>query len=198
MANRSAVHELQTLVLSFHSLILIETVEEDRVRSILQEVARNLALPLYDWSITSGLTRSLGVTIEGTTDPGLLLRKIGEIHDTDAIYLLKDFGPHLNNPNTCRAFRELVMRLNATRSAVVVTGDPIELPRDLEMLGVRFELQMPEPDEVREMVRTVVESMSARQRIRVELSKEDAQKLVRALSGLTLSQVRQAIARVIV
>jgi SpoVK/Ycf46/Vps4 family AAA+-type ATPase len=48
------------------------------------------------------------------------------------------------------------------------------------------------------MVRNVVESMSARKRIRVDLSKDDAQRLVRALSGLTLSQVRQAIAKVIV
>ena len=198
MANRSAVHDLQTLVLSYHSLIVIETVEEERVRSILQEVARNLALPLYDWSITSGLTRSLGVTIEGTTDPTLLLHKIRDIHDNDATYLLKDFAPHLTQPNICRAFRELVTRMNATRSALVITGDPVELPRDLEALAVRFEMQMPQPDEVREMVRSVVDAMSARQRIRVDLSKEDAQKLVRALSGLTLSQVRQAIARVIV
>ena len=90
------------------------------------------------------------------------------------------------------------MRLMSSRSAIVITGDPIELARDLEALAVRFDLQLPDPSEIREMVRTVVESMSARQRVRVDLSKEDAQQLVRALSGLTLSQVRQAIAKVIV
>jgi ATPase family protein associated with various cellular activities (AAA) len=198
MANQSAVHELQTLVLSFHSLIAIETVEEERVRSILGEVGRNLSLPLYDWSITSGLTRSLGVSIEGTTDPGILLKKIDNVHDNDAIYLLKDFAPHLNHPNICRALRELVMRFMATPTTIVITGDPVELPRDLDALAVRFQLQLPDPSEVREMVRNVVESMSARKRIRVDLSKDDAQRLVRALSGLTLSQVRQAIAKVIV
>ncbi len=197
MANRSAVHDLQTLVLSFHSLIVVETVEEERIRSILQEVARNLSLPIYDWSSTYGLTRSLGASIEGTTDPTLLLRKINEIQDSDAIYLLKDFASHLTQPNICRAFRELVMRLMSTRSAIVLTGDPVELPRDIDALAVRFDLQLPEPTEIREMVRTVVDSISARQRINVELSRGDAQKLVQALSGLTLSQVRQAIARAI-
>ena len=197
MTSRSAVHELQTLVLSFHSLIAVETVEEERVRSIVGEVARNLTLPMYDWSITSGLTRSFGITIEGTTDPLTLLRKIGEIHDSDAIYLLKDFAPNLNSPNICRSLRELAMRMMSSRSAIVITGDPIELARDLEALAVRFDLQLPDPSEIREMVRCVVDSMSARQRIRVDLSKQDAQKLVRALSGLTLSQVRQAIARAI-
>jgi SpoVK/Ycf46/Vps4 family AAA+-type ATPase len=198
MQKESAVHELQTLVLSFHSMIAIETVEEERVRSIVREVARNLSLPLYDWSLTTGLVRTLGVNIEGTTEPLSLLRRVHEIHDSDAIYLLKDFAPHLTNPSICRALRELAMRLTASSSAIVLTGDPIELPRDLESLTVRFDLQLPDPNEIREVVRNVVESMSARRRVRVDLSKEDAQRLVRALSGLTLSQVRQAIARVIV
>ncbi|HEX9163316.1 MAG TPA: AAA family ATPase [Thermoanaerobaculia bacterium] len=198
MTRRSAVHELQTLVLSFHSLIAVETVEEERVRSITSEVARNLTLPMYDWSITSGLTRSFGIGIEGTTDPLTLLRKVGDIHDSDAIYLLKDFAPHLNNPNICRSLREIVMRLTASHSAFVITGEPVELPRDLEALAVRLDLELPDPAEIREMVRSVVESMSARQRVRVDLSKDDAQRLVRSLSGLTLSQVRQAIARAIV
>lgn len=198
MQKESAVHELQTLVLSFHSMIAIETVEEERVRSIVREVARNLSLPLYDWSLTTGLVRTLGVNIEGTTEPLSLLRRLQDIHDSDAIYLLKDFAPHLTNPSICRSLRELAMRLTASSSAIVLTGDPIELPRDLESLTVRFDLQLPDPNEIREVVRNVVESMSARRRVRVDLSKEDAQKLVRALSGLTLSQVRQAIAKVIV
>ena len=198
MHKQSAVHDLQTLVLSFHSLIAIETVEEERIRSIVREVARNLSLPLYDWSLTGGMSRTLGVHIEGTTEPLSLLRKIEDIHETDSIYLLKDFAPHLTNPSICRSLRELAMRLMSSRSAIVITGDPIELPRDLEALAVRFDLQLPDPGEIREVVRTVVESMSARQRIRVDLSKDDAQRLVRALSGLTLSQVRQAIAKVIV
>ncbi|HEY3053887.1 MAG TPA: AAA family ATPase [Thermoanaerobaculia bacterium] len=198
MSKRSAVHELQTLVLSYHSLIAIETVEEERVRSIVGEVARNLTLPIYDWSITHGLTRSFGVTLEGTTDPQLMLRKISDIHDSDAIYLLKDFAPHLTQPAICRLLRELATRLMASPSVIVITGDPIELPRDLDAMAVHFDLQLPDPSEIREMVRNVVESMSARKRIRVDLSKDDAQRLVRALSGLTLSQVRQAIAKVIV
>ncbi len=198
MQKQSAVHELQTLVLSFHSMIAIETVEEERVRSIVREVARNLSLPLYDWSLTTGLMRTLGINIEGTTEPLSLLRKIHEIHDTDAIYLLKDFAPHLTNPSICRSLRELAMQMNASSSAIVITGDPIELPRDLESLTIRFDLQLPDPNEIREVVRNVVDSMSARHRVRVDLSKDDAQRLVRSLSGLTLSQVRQAIAKVIV
>ena len=40
--------------------------------------------------------------------------------------------------------------------------------------------------------------MKARQRVRVDLSREDACRLVQALSGLTLNQARQVIAQAIV
>jgi hypothetical protein len=45
-------------VLSFHSLIAIETVEEDRVRSLLMEVTMDLKLPFFEWSLTSGFNLS--------------------------------------------------------------------------------------------------------------------------------------------
>src|SRR5438094_526801 len=51
---------------------------------------------------------------------------------------------------------------------------------------------------LREVVRNVVDSFSVRQRVRVELTREDAQRLVHALSGLTLAQARQVIAQTLV
>ena len=106
MSHRSSVHDLKSLVLSFHSLIAIETVEEERVRSLLIEVASDLRQPFYEWSITAGLQRLRGATIDGTADALAALRHIERI-DGDNIYLLKDLAPHLSNANTARALRDL-------------------------------------------------------------------------------------------
>lgn len=198
MTHRRSVHDLKSLVLSFHSLIAIETVEEERVRSLLIEVASDLRLPFFEWSLTGGFRRMNGMRVEGTQDPLSALKHIDEIENTPALYLLKDMAPHLTNPNIAREMRELVQKMNATRSAVVLTGDPIELPREVESHAVRFTLQLPDDGELREVVRAVVDSFSARQRVRIDLSREDAQRLVHALSGLTLNQARQAIAQAIV
>lgn len=197
MSRRSSVHDLERLIRSFHSLIAVETVEEDRVRSILLEVATNLQLPFLEWSITTGLQRRMAGAMEGTREPALLLQKINDIHSGDAIYLLKDFSPHLTNAGVARSMRELATKLTATRSAIVITGDPIELPRDIDSIAVHFELPLPDEKEIREMIRYVVESMSARGRVHVELSKGDAQRLVRGLSGLTIGQVRRVIGQAI-
>src|SRR5437867_782963 len=197
MSHRSAVHDLKTLVLSFHSLQTVETVEEERVRSLLIEVSNDLRLPFFEWSVTEGLRRLRGATMDMTQDALQALRAI-EKHDFDAVYLFKDLAPHLSNANIARALRDLAHKLTSTRSAIVLTGQPIELPPDIDALAVRFELNLPDEDELREVIRAVIDSISARQPVRVELTREDAQRIVRALSGLTLNQARQVIAQAVV
>jgi MoxR-like ATPase len=198
VSHRTSVHDLKSLILSFHSLIAVETVEEERVRALLNEIAADLRLPLYEWSITSGFARVHGSRVEGTEDPLSVLKHIASIENTDAIYLLKDLGPHLGNPNVARLLRETVQKLTSTRSALVITGEPVELPKDMERLAVRFALELPDDEELRGVVRSVLDSIGRRQQVRVDLSRDDAQRLVHALAGLTLNQARQAIAEAIV
>jgi ATPase family associated with various cellular activities (AAA)/AAA+ lid domain len=198
MSHRTSVHDLKSLVLSFHSLIGIETVEEERVRSLLIEVATDLNLPFYEWSLTSGFNRLRGATIDGTQDVLAALHHIAQIENTDAVFLLKDMARHLDNANIGRALREVAQKLTSTRSALVLTGDPLELPKDFEALAVRFRLEMPDITELRDVVRSVVDSIGARQRVRIDLSREDAQRLVQALQGLTINQARQVVAQAIV
>jgi hypothetical protein len=197
MSHRSAVHELKTLVLSFHSLLAVETVEEERIRAMLMEVAADLRLPFFEWSVTEGLRRLRGATVDMTQDALMALRHIDHI-DGDGIYLMKDLAPYLSTAGVARALRDLTQKLTSTRSALVLTGNPIDLPPDLDALAVRFQLELPDEQELRELIRTVIESISARQQVRVDLSREDAQRMVHALSGLTLNQARQVIASAIV
>ncbi|PYQ56508.1 MAG: AAA family ATPase [Acidobacteria bacterium] len=178
MSQHSTAHELKTLVLSFHSLLTIETVEEERVRSLLIEVANDLRLPFYEWSVTDGLRRLRGASMDMTQDALMALKNMDRL-DFDAIYLFKDLAPHLSNANIARALRDLAQKLISTRS-------------------IKFELQLPDEQELRELVRSVIDSISTRQPVRVDLSRDEAQRMIRALSGLTLNQARQVIAQAIV
>jgi PmbA protein len=51
MAPVSFLHDIRSLVLSYHPVIVVETVEEDRVCSLLGTVADSLDMPLFEWSI---------------------------------------------------------------------------------------------------------------------------------------------------
>lgn len=196
MSHRQSVHDLRGLVRSFHSLIAVETVEEERVRAIVREVAAELGIPLFEWSVTTGFRRGHGLTIGNTFEALDMLRHIDDLK-TDAIYLLKDLAPHLAKPEACRALRELAEKMAHTQSAILLTGDPIDLPRDVDAMTVRFELKLPDESELREAVRGVVDAMKARQPVRVDLSRDDVVRLVQVLAGLTLHQTRRVIAQAI-
>jgi hypothetical protein len=196
MSHRRSVHDLKSLVRSFHSLIAVETVEEERVRAIAAEVAADLDLPFFEWSVTSGFRRGHGLAIGNTQDALGVLRHIEELTG-DAVYLLKDLAPHLTKPEVARALRERAEKMTHTRSAIVLTGEPIELPRDLDAIAVRFELELPDEAERRQAIRRVVDAMKARQPVQVELGRDDVHRLVQALAGLTLNQTRRVIAQAI-
>jgi hypothetical protein len=70
----TSLHDIKTLVRSMHPLVLIETVEEERVDGLLAAAARDLDLPLFHWTVTTGLTRggSTAPAAHGTSDPLLL------------------------------------------------------------------------------------------------------------------------------
>ena len=159
-------------------------------------MATDLNISLFEWSVTTGFRRGHGLTIGNTFEALDVLEHIDDLK-TDAIYLLKDLAPHLAKPETCRALRELAEKMTHTQSAIIITGEPIELPRDVDSMAVRFELKLPDEAERRQAIRGVVDAMKARQPVRVDLSRDDVVRLVQALAGLTLHQTRRVIAQAI-
>jgi hypothetical protein len=197
MGLAASAHDVRTLIQSFHPILAIETPEEERARRLLHYVASELGCAFFEWSITRGLTREPAThPIAGTADPLGLLKHMEGL-TVEAIYHLKDLAPHLAEPVIRHKFREVALRYQRTRSAMVLTGSRIELSGDVDDLAARYELRMPSRDELREVVRSVLESLHGSARIRVTLEPEDLDRVLDALSGMTVNQARQAVARVI-
>ncbi len=212
MGLATSVHELKTLVLSFHPIVVIETVEEERVERLLAEAARDLEMPLFEWSVTTGLRRKaakrprsernaneggrpqdVGQPILNTAEPLGLLGHLAGL-TVEGIFLLKDLGRHLDDPTHVRKLRDVARRYSHTRSTLVLVGSKVELPPELEHQAVYLELRLPDLEELGQVANAVIKSLHAKRRVRVELSPEDTHDLLRALRGMTLNQARQAIA----
>jgi SpoVK/Ycf46/Vps4 family AAA+-type ATPase len=187
-------HELKTLVLSFHSLIAVETVEEERVDQLIRTVADELKLKRYTWSITQGLVRheQPPATVPRTNQPMGLLQHLATLDE--GIFLLKDFHPHLKDPAVIRQFRELIQRFAKSHASMVLTGPSLELPPEIEAEAVFYDLQLPSRDELYEALQAVVRSLNQKQEIKIDLEAADLGAVLKALQGLTLNQARQIIA----
>ena len=199
MTLATSVHEIKSLILSFHPILVVETVEEQRLRRILQSVAQQARLTLFEWSITRGLTKA--EQAEGmnrqTAAPLDALHHLDRL-TVEGIFFLKDFGPHLKDPQVARQLRETAQRFGHSRSALVVSGSNIDWPRELEPLAVRYTLRMPGPNELRDVVQAVAQSMDRGSQWNLKVPESVEADLVRALQGLTLNQARQAVAHAIV
>ena len=85
MALSTTVHDLRTLIRSSHPLVVIETVEEERVVTLLQSVTAQERMPLFEWSVTRGLTRAdksptmVARGDNGEADAGLSRRLFGAL-----------------------------------------------------------------------------------------------------------------------
>ncbi|MBF2097705.1 MAG: AAA family ATPase [Gloeomargaritaceae cyanobacterium C42_A2020_066] len=190
------VPDLKTLILSFHPLIVMETVEEDRVQTLLQAVATSIPIALFEWSVTRGLIRSpctVGRALHGTNEPLTALQNMAE-YTVEGIFWLQDFAHHLQEPVVARQMRELVRKFAQNRSTVILTGYQVDLPRELSSLAVYYEFPLPTLEELRDLVKTVVSSLAAGRSIQVDLQPWEIQDLLHALSGMTLVQARQVLA----
>lgn len=194
MAPVTTVHDLKTLVLSFHSVIAMETVEEERAAQLLKTVSAELGLTLYSWSITQGLVRheTPQATIPRTHQPMGLLQHLATLDK--GIFLLKDLHPHLKDPTVIRQFREVSQRFGNAHAAMVLTGPSLDLPPEIDADSVFYQLQMPSRDELYEVLQAVVRSLNTQQNISIDLEAADLGAVLQALQGLTLNQARQVIA----
>ncbi|MEO1403980.1 MAG: AAA family ATPase [Cyanobacteria bacterium J06635_1] len=205
----ASVRQFQTLVMSFHPVIVMETVEEERIQNLVNKATVDLQLPVFEWSIAQGLCRLEGnrhnrwqneyappgasrpQMLEDTADPLDVLRHIQQI-SYRGIYWLKDFSTHLDDVVVNRLFREVAHQFAYNQSTLVVTGEQVSLPREVAHEAVYFDIPLPDRDELQGAISQAIQSLKGRVKIRI--TPEELQGLVRTAQGMTLKQTKKAIA----
>ncbi len=201
------LHHLQTLLMSFHPIIVIETVEEERVQALLGQATEELQLLAFEWSIAQGMSRlqsaqshwrneyappgSNRQTIEKTADPLEVLRHIANL-STRGLYWLKDFAGHLDDATIARQLREVAHLFSYNQSALILTGEQVSLPQEIAHEAIYFDLPLPGPIGLKQAIDSTVRSF--RGRVQINLCERDYQQLIKAVQGMTLKQTKKVIA----
>jgi ATP-dependent 26S proteasome regulatory subunit len=184
--------ELRLLVNSRHPIITVETPEEERVEQLLLDVAAELAVPLYSWSVTAGLAKAHGAPIYNTDSPEQALANIALIQG-DAIFLLKDFARYCDNDRVCRRLRELAEKFRSERRSIVITAAALQLPPDLHGDSVLFRLGLPNVEELLPSVKNVLAEMNRAQQFPIALDVAGIAQLAQNLLGLPQEEALRAL-----
>ncbi len=190
----SELQDLSSLVRSNTPLIVIETPDEARVVDLFRHLLMNVWRALYRWSITEGLRRiDMDREDPPETAPDISATLLAiKSHDQRGIYLLLDVVPYLGYASTQRMLREIAQRRGSQEHTVVLIGNKIGLPPELESLAVRFSLQLPDEKALLKMVDDEVALyMRENGGRRVVVDNPSLKAMVRNLRGLSLVEARR-------
>ena len=191
-------HDLAVLIDSHYPLVYIESHEEERVIDLCQRVGRKLGLPLFTWSVTEGLhRREAGYSpMLATREPAQVLEHIGASR-LEAIYLLRDFHPYLEEPRLVRRLREIALGYEQRRRAIVIVSPKKVVPEELAAQITLFDLAMPDEMRLRLIIEREIDGYRARHDRPVRIAPGEVQALARTLTGLSEAQAEQAVRRAV-
>ena len=184
--------ELRLLINSRHPIITVETPEEERLEALLMEAATELGVPLYEWSVTTGLAKAHGAPLYHTDSPEQAVANIALIQG-DGIFFLKDFARYCENDKICRRLRDLAEKFRTVRRSIVLTAAKMELPADLEGEAMPFQLGLPEAEDLLPGVKQVLAELNREQRIAIALDAPALTQLAQNLAGLPEEEALRAL-----
>ena len=187
--------DLELLLESSVPIIVIESREEARLIELFKRIIKNIAKPLFLWTVTEGLKR-LDVDMPAqrhNRKPVELLTQI-KITRHEGIYLLLDFHPFLEDPLHIRLMKDIALRQGNSSQHIVLISHDIELPEELERFSARFELSMPDRSQIEMMVRSEAKRWSKRNAdLRIVVDKKFLNQMVESLIGLPIDDARRLI-----
>ena len=194
------VSDLDTLIRARYPLIYLVSWEEQRLDAILHDIAQNHGKALLHWSVTRGLRRVSGARSmpisEQSREPIEALSGVAKLTEASLV-VLKDFHPFLDNPAVVRALRELSQDLKSTYTTVILLSPTLTIPVELEKEISVLDVPLPSFRDLYQLLKEIVGVVRRGNKARVELTKEQAENIIKAAQGLTLSEAENAFAKAI-
>jgi AAA+ superfamily predicted ATPase len=194
------VQELDVLVRARYPLVWLVTSEEQRLEGLLGELASRHGKALHGWSVTRGFRRLGGARTrppdEGIREPVAALQAIEKLADSSMV-VLEDFHAFLGEPAVVRALRDLAHALKSTYTTVLIVSPTLAIPPELEKEITVLDVPLPTSRDLLALLREIVTVVRSDGSSQVDLTRDDAEQLVRAALGLTLSEAENAFAKAI-
>jgi hypothetical protein len=190
--------ELSLLIRSRYGLIWVRTVERDRIESLLYYLADSLDLPLFTWTLSSGLRRfDLNKPVYQTCDPKAALDHVLSSRFA-ALYHFEGLEPFLEDPVVASKFVDVVRCFTERRGAVIVTGNGVCIPDVVKSHSAVVSLPTPGREEFDELLQDVLRDLDKRMQPAIVMSDEDMNRLLNNLKGLTLTEAEKVLTKAIV
>jgi SpoVK/Ycf46/Vps4 family AAA+-type ATPase len=192
------IRELETLIRARYPLIYLVSHEEQRVDTLVGELAQRLGRQHLAWSVTQGLAPQGAARLPGeeTRDPVKALSTIARSKDPSLV-VLKDFHRHLGSDEVVRALRELGQTLKDTQTTVLIVAPALTIPVELEKEISVIDVPLPTPTELLHLLSDIYAELKKGNKVSAKLTRDDAEELAKAAHGLTRAEAENAFAKAV-
>jgi len=190
--------EIDLLIRARYPIIYLLTWEEKRAIDELEKLASKQGKELRVWSQSAGFTTKMkDEAMQKVRDPQTVLEMIvGQ--DEVAIYVLKDFHPYMTEAGVIRLLRDAAEALKTSYKTLIIVSPVLRIPPELEKDLTVLDFRLPDEGEMLKLLDEMIHAVSENPRVRVNLTREDKERLVKAALGLTAVEAENAFSRVLV
>lgn len=136
-------------------------------------------------------------SIYNTREPVQALANM-ESMTVEAVFILKDFHRHMDDPIVVRRLRDVGQKFSANRRTVVITAPELTVPPELSKLVEYFDLPLPDRDRLHEIVHDTYARLSKTHTLKLELDSAGLDAVSANLRGLTEEEAERAVSQALV
>ena len=197
MAQSEVDTELETLIRARYPIIYVVSWEEKRVEEALRAITKARNKKMYQWTVTQGMVLNPLNRDEATRDPLAALDFVMESRD-QAVFLLKDFHPFLNDTSLVRRLRDLTYALKTSYKTLVLLSPVLKLPPELEKEITVVDYALPSLEDLGRLLDSIIESVRANPQVQTQLTTEEREQVLQAALGLTATEAENVFAKSLV
>ena len=197
MAQSAVDTELETLIRARYPIIYVVSWEEKRVEDALRAITKARGKKMYQWTVTQGMVLNPLNRDDVTRDPLAALDFVLQSRD-QAVFLLKDFHPFLNDTALVRRLRDLTYALKTSYKTLVLLSPVLKLPPELEKEITVVDYALPSLEDLGKLLDSIIESVKANPQVQTEMTREEREQVLSAAQGLTGMEAENVFAKSLV
>ena len=169
-----------------HTVLSPGTGESDRLtRAVMSSMGNEAA------------AAAAGGSIYNTREPVQALANM-ESMTVEAVFILKDFHRHMDDPVVIRRLRDVGQKFSENRRTVIITAPEITVPAELAKLVEYFDLPLPDRDRLHDIVQDTFTRLSKTYTLKLQLDAAGVDAMSANLRGLTEEEAERAISQAVV
>src|SRR5215469_984628 len=142
-------------------------------------------------------TAAAGNAIYNTREPVQALANM-ESMTVEAVFILKDFHRHMDDPVVIRRLRDVGQKFSTNRRTVILTAPELSVPPELSKLVEYFDLPLPDRDRLHEIIHDTFTRLSKTYSLKLQLDAAGVDAMSANLRGLTEEEAERAVSQALV